>query len=136
MDILQEEAERGHVHHAFFKDAMLGRFYAICNCCPCCCGAMQSVRNGTPMISSSGYLSVVDVQICSSCGLCEEICPFEAIDYDGEHPEILFAKCMGCGVCVHHCPEGALQLVPEPEKGIPLEMHDLLGASGLLSSVD
>ena len=40
--ILTEEHERGHVHHAFFKDAMLGRFYAICNCCECCCGAMQA----------------------------------------------------------------------------------------------
>jgi len=35
--ILEEEDARGHVHHAFFKDAMLGRFYAICNCCECCC---------------------------------------------------------------------------------------------------
>ena len=46
--ILQAEDERGHVHHAFFKDAMLGRFYAICNCCACCCGAMQAQRNGVP----------------------------------------------------------------------------------------
>ena len=45
--ILQAEDERGHVHHAFFKDAMLDRFYAICNCCECCCGAMQAQRNGT-----------------------------------------------------------------------------------------
>jgi ferredoxin len=136
MDILQAEAERGHVHHAFFKDAMLGRFYAICNCCPCCCGAMQSVRNGTPMLTSSGYISVLDTEGCSSCGLCEEICPFEAINYDGEHPEIILENCMGCGVCVHHCPEGALQLVAEPEKGIPLEMYDLLDMSGLHSSVE
>ncbi len=35
-EILRAEDERGHVHHAFFKDAMLGRFYAICNCCSCC----------------------------------------------------------------------------------------------------
>jgi hypothetical protein len=32
VDILRAERDRGHVHHAFFKDAMLGRFYAICNC--------------------------------------------------------------------------------------------------------
>ncbi|NLE76353.1 MAG: 4Fe-4S ferredoxin, partial [Chloroflexi bacterium] len=31
VEILQQEDARGHVHHAFFKDAMLGRFYAICN---------------------------------------------------------------------------------------------------------
>jgi len=55
--ILQAEHERGHVHHAFFKDAMLGRFYAICNCCACCCGAMHAHRNGTPMLAASGYVS-------------------------------------------------------------------------------
>lgn len=33
--ILAAEDERGHVHHAYFKDAMLGHFYAICNCCSC-----------------------------------------------------------------------------------------------------
>ena len=43
-EILRAEHERGHVHHAFFKDAMLGRFYAICNCCTCCCGAMQAAK--------------------------------------------------------------------------------------------
>ncbi|MFH1085318.1 MAG: hypothetical protein V1772_06115 [Chloroflexota bacterium] len=36
VEILRAEAARGHVHHAFFKDAMLDRFYAICNCCSCC----------------------------------------------------------------------------------------------------
>jgi len=29
--IMEAEERRGHVHHAFFKDAMLDRFYAICN---------------------------------------------------------------------------------------------------------
>jgi hypothetical protein len=48
--ILKAEDERGHVHHAFFKDAMLERFYAICNCCDCCCGAMQAHRHGVPML--------------------------------------------------------------------------------------
>jgi hypothetical protein len=60
VDILRAEQERGHVSHAFFKDAMLGRFYAICNCCSCCCGAMKAHRNGTPMIASSGYVAQVD----------------------------------------------------------------------------
>ena len=44
-EILSAEHERGRVHHTFFKDAMLGRFYAICNCCSCCCGAIA--RNVT-----------------------------------------------------------------------------------------
>jgi NAD-dependent dihydropyrimidine dehydrogenase PreA subunit len=132
MGILEAEAERGHVHHAFFKDAMLGRFYAICNCCSCCCGAMQLNRNGIPMLASSGYLSVVDVERCGSCGSCVEICPFGAISFDGQLPEVHFEECMGCGVCVKHCPDDALRLVTEPQKGVPLEMDLLLQSDGFL----
>jgi ferredoxin len=79
VEILRAEHERGHVHHAFFKDAMLDRFYAICNCCACCCGAMQAKRTGTPMLASSGYVSLVDADLCADCGQCVEICPFAAI---------------------------------------------------------
>jgi hypothetical protein len=62
-EILRAEDERGHVHHAFFKDAMLGRFYAICNCCACCCGAMHAHRHGTPMLASSGYVARLDTDL-------------------------------------------------------------------------
>jgi len=80
LDILQAEEQRGHVHHAFFKQAVLGRFYAICNCCSCCCGAMQAHRHGTPMLASSGYISQVSQADCTGCSTCETICPFNAIE--------------------------------------------------------
>ncbi len=63
VQILEEEDARGHVHHAFFKDAMLGRFYAICNCCECCCGAMKTQKNGNPMLASSGYLAHINESV-------------------------------------------------------------------------
>ena len=127
IEILEAEAQRGHVHHAFFKDAMLGRFYAICNCCPCCCGAMQLMRNGTPMLIPSGYISTLEVGLCDSCGQCAENCPFSAIELRGGPPEINHEVCMGCGVCVRFCPNGALQLVRDPSKGTPLELRELIG---------
>jgi Pyruvate/2-oxoacid:ferredoxin oxidoreductase delta subunit len=108
VEILRAEDERGHVHHAFFKDAMLGRFYAICNCCACCCGAMQAHHRGTPMLASSGYLSTVDEDLCISCGDCEDYCQFFALSLLDGHVVINQALCMGCGVCVNHCEQGAL----------------------------
>lgn len=125
--ILEEEHERGHVHHAFFKDAMLNRFYAICNCCSCCCGAMQAWQNGTPMLSSSGYVSQIDASLCTGCGTCETYCQFNAIEINIEGYAVVNRyTCMGCGVCVSHCPEGAPTLVRDATKPQPLEIEKLL----------
>jgi ferredoxin len=124
--ILREEHERGHVHHAFFKDAMLGRFYAICNCCQCCCGAMQAHFNGVPMLASSGYVSQSDPTLCIGCGECVEFCQFGALDLQEEASRVDWDACMGCGVCVDKCSQGALALVRDERKGTPLEMRSLL----------
>ncbi len=133
--ILQEEHERGHVHHAFFKDAMLGRFYAICNCCQCCCGAMQAHFSGVPMLASSGYVSVAEEDLCAGCGDCVDSCQFGALDLYGGRSRVDWDACMGCGVCVDKCSTGALSLVRDERKGIPLEMHALLAAAGEMAAI-
>ncbi len=126
VEILEAEHERGHVHHAFFKDAMLGRFYAICNCCSCCCGAMQANRNGTPMLASSGYVVRRTAEACIACGQCVEACPFSALSLNEGALRIDESACMGCGVCVDRCSQNALALVREPAKGEPLILSELL----------
>lgn len=128
-EILTAEHARGHVHHAFFKDAMLGRFYAICNCCDCCCGAMQAQRSGVPMLSASGYVSRVNVDLCVGCGMCVDKCQFHALALDAGCSAIDIGKCMGCSVCVDVCPEGALSLVRDPRNGSPLEIDALMAAA-------
>jgi Pyruvate/2-oxoacid:ferredoxin oxidoreductase delta subunit len=127
VQILKEEDERGHAHHAFFKDAMLGRFYAICNCCSCCCGAIQAHRNGTPMLASSGYIACVDQDLCSGCETCTSYCQFQALSLSPNYTAQVDAEaCMGCGVCTSKCPNDALSMQRVPEKGIPLEIEKLL----------
>jgi ferredoxin len=126
VEILRAEQERGHVSHAFFKDAMLGRFYAICNCCSCCCGAMQYHRKGIPMLASSGYVAQVDAALCAACGSCAESCQFAAISIDGNLACIDAATCMGCGVCASQCPQKAIDLVRDPARGEPLEIQKLI----------
>lgn len=126
ISILKAEDERGHVHHAFFKDAMLDRFYAICNCCECCCGAMHAHRNGTPMLASSGYVSQVDEDQCIGCGECVDYCQFGALSVVDNMNRVDYEQCMGCGVCLDKCPQGALTLVRDEAKGIPLEICSLM----------
>jgi ferredoxin len=127
--ILKAEQERGHVSHAFFKDAMLGRFYAICNCCSCCCGAMQAHRHGMPMLASSGYVAVVETSRCRGCSNCSQVCQFGAVELVAGHADVDDALCMGCGVCAAQCEEGALTLMRVPSKGEPLEICELVSSS-------
>ncbi len=131
--ILKVEHERGHVHHAFFKDAMLNRFYAICNCCRCCCGAIQAHENGTPMIASSGYVCRVDADLCSGCECCIESCQFGSLSMADSIAVVDVEKCMGCSVCTSKCPAGALTLIREPSKGEPLEIQKLIASSGRMT---
>lgn len=127
IQILEEEDARGHVHHAFFKDAMLGRYYAICNCCSCCCGAMLAHQHHIPMLVSSGYVAEIDHEVCQNCGTCHSYCQFNALGYDENYYSFVnYDQCMGCGVCVSKCPSEAISLRLEPSKGIPLIVRELV----------
>lgn len=126
IQILEAEDARGHVHHAFFKDAMMGRFYAICNCCSCCCGALGAHQRGTPMLASSGYVAEIDLDECIGCEICSPYCQFEALEMENGGGFVDEDKCMGCGVCLEKCPEGAISLRRDASKGIPLEIQSLL----------
>jgi len=124
-DILKAEHARGHVHHAFFKDVALGRFYAICNCCSCCCGAMAAQRNGVDMLASSGFVAQVDPEACVGCGNCVQFCQFGALKARDRTLQIKTARCMGCGACVSKCPKQALSLRADPSRGLPLVVEEL-----------
>ena len=69
--------------------------------------------------------SVIDPAKCKNCGMCAQVCPYQAItkiivpcenacpvgaiakDEDG-HAQIDFEKCISCGKCVSACPFGAV----------------------------
>jgi len=50
----------------------------------------------------------VDQEKCNCCGICEEVCNWEAIQVIDDTVDIVKEKCEGCGVCV--CPQEALWL--------------------------
>lgn len=50
----------------------------------------------------------VDMEKCSSCGLCGEICQFSAIVVIGSETLTFPEMCHGCGACSMLCPEKAI----------------------------
>ncbi|KUG02951.1 hypothetical protein ASZ90_019658 [hydrocarbon metagenome] len=50
---------------------------------------------------------IIDKNKCSSCGLCADVCPVEAISIYGEYT-IDQDKCIACGWCQGDCPAYAI----------------------------
>ncbi len=134
VSVLEAEHKRGHVHCAYFKKDMGKKFFAICNCCKCCCLGVRMwnlLEGGVPILAPSGYLAQVG-EYCNGCGDCVETCQFNAIslDEEGQKAVVDLGKCMGCGVCEDICPVGAVSLGREPSKGEPLDLDELMSQKG------
>jgi MinD superfamily P-loop ATPase len=54
----------------------------------------------------SGNTAVINKALCTECGLCREMCRWNAIN---DAYEVSSLDCEGCGVCVHFCPETAIE---------------------------
>jgi heterodisulfide reductase subunit A len=66
----------------------------------------------TDKLLQDPLIAFVDEGICSGCGICVEICPYEAREMD-PHLGISIvhsALCQGCGACIASCPNFACEL--------------------------
>jgi ferredoxin len=113
LKIMKESEEVGLVHKAFHPGSNVSRpETSICNCCKDCCDTFNFWREGAlPLINSTYYLSVIDQDLCTGCGVCVERCPTDAITLNEEGvAERDEASCVGCGICARFCPEEAVSL--------------------------
>jgi len=54
----------------------------------------------------SGQVAFIDEERCTQCGLCQEVCRFEAIEDFKVDP----VSCEGCSFCYQVCPEEAINM--------------------------
>ena len=54
----------------------------------------------------SGQVAIIDEEKCTQCGLCQDVCRFDAID----NFKVIPASCEGCGFCYHICPVEAITM--------------------------
>jgi MinD superfamily P-loop ATPase len=53
----------------------------------------------------AGHRATIDISRCTECGLCRDLCRWDAIS---EGYNVNPIRCEGCGVCVYFCPEKAV----------------------------
>ena len=57
-----------------------------------------------------GHLAVIHQETCSSCGDCQTICRFDAINYINNLYMVDPIACDGCAACVYQCLTGSITM--------------------------
>jgi NAD-dependent dihydropyrimidine dehydrogenase PreA subunit len=110
---MAEMEEHGAVHTIW---TMMTPFIgAVCNCSLDECLAMRTLsRVHVETMERAEYVAVIDEELCSGCGLCDEACHFKAIGSVTENGKsvarIKPIKCFGCGLCRKVCSTGSISL--------------------------
>ncbi len=58
-----------------------------------------------------GQIALIDQESCISCGDCQSICRFDAIDYTSDGAYVVDPiACDGCAACVYQCPTESITM--------------------------
>jgi heterodisulfide reductase subunit C len=115
------------------QEAFEDRTTWLCSACDLCypacpqkihiSGVLQAVRG---LAVEAGHTTVlqsaeVNERTCVACGLCAEVCPYEAVSLVEKsiagHTRILASvdpnRCMACGLCAASCRSASIELVDQ-----------------------
>jgi heterodisulfide reductase subunit A len=83
-------------------------------------------------IEASGVVGQVDADICIGCGICEVLCPFEAVELTSAEGKVRAsispASCKACGICAVRCPARAITIHGFSDEQIMSQVAALAGS--------
>jgi heterodisulfide reductase subunit A len=84
---------------------------------------------GKGEVEIAGITATIDPEVCAGCRVCNDLCPYSAIEFDSQEmiSRVNEALCKGCGTCVAACPSGASQQNHFRDQQIFAEIEGLLG---------
>jgi len=62
---------------------------------------------------TGGSVAIIDQERCNVCGICEQVCRFDAIQSTADTYRVDPIACDGCAACVYQCPEEAIHMQPQ-----------------------
>ena len=85
-------------------------------------------------IEVDAVFAEVNEDLCSGCRMCNELCPYTAIEYDEEkrRSHVISAMCKACGCCVAACPSGAIKGRHFTDQQIDAEIEGVLECASSL----
>jgi heterodisulfide reductase subunit A len=74
------------------------------------------------------YVARLNEDLCSGCGICLNLCPYNALERVAETglTRVVEALCQGCGACVAACPANALDLDGYKSNQVVAELEGIL----------
>ena len=73
----------------------------------------------------SPTVAKVLLNLCTGCGMCVAVCPYEAISLENKKAAVNEVLCEGCGTCQATCLRAAIQV----RNLTPLQVHEMISVS-------
>ncbi len=73
----------------------------------------------------SPNVAKVNLNLCTGCGMCVDVCPYEAVSLKDGKAEVNEVLCEGCGTCQATCLRAAIEV----KNLTPAQVHEMITAS-------